>query len=149
MRHHSLTMTHELMSAIRPSSRNSMPEGSRGLLDALPALRKGECIISGEGVALPIRAMLDLLPADKRPHSSEPSFSRSGASPPTAIRHWSAPSAAGAISRPTAQQKLRTSRPCCAPPACSSERPARPPAPPSAHRFLQGPTRTGHRHDPS
>ena len=54
--------------------RNAMPEGGRGLLDALPALRRGECIISGEGVTLPIRAMLDLLPEDLRPYSEDPSF---------------------------------------------------------------------------
>jgi hypothetical protein len=54
--------------------RNAMPEGGRGLLDALPALRRGECIISGEGVTLPIRAMFDLLPEHLRPHSEDPSF---------------------------------------------------------------------------
>jgi len=54
--------------------RNAMPEGGRGLLDALPALRKGECIISGESVALPVRVMLDLLPEALRPLSQEPSF---------------------------------------------------------------------------
>jgi len=54
--------------------RNAMPEGGRSLLDSLPGLRKGECIISGEGVSLPVRAMLDLLPESKQPHSKEPSF---------------------------------------------------------------------------
>jgi DNA helicase HerA-like ATPase len=55
--------------------RNAMPEGGRSFLDALPALRKGECIVSGDGVALPIRVRLDLLPEDRRPRSEDPSFS--------------------------------------------------------------------------
>nr|AIA12403.1 Elongation factor Tu GTP binding domain protein [uncultured bacterium] len=35
--------------------RAAMPEGSRGFLDSIPALRNRECIVSGEGVAIPIR----------------------------------------------------------------------------------------------
>ena len=56
--------------------RNAMPEGGRGLLETLPALRTGECIISGEAVALPVRISLDLLPEDLRPHSEDPAFTR-------------------------------------------------------------------------
>ena len=33
----------------------AMPEGARGFLDSIPALRNRECIICGEGVAIPIR----------------------------------------------------------------------------------------------
>ena len=35
--------------------KNAMPEGARGFLDVIPALRNRECIICGEGVAIPIR----------------------------------------------------------------------------------------------
>lgn len=61
--------------------RNAMPEGGRGLLDALPALRTGECIISGEAVALPVRITLDLLPEALRPHSEDPDFMQSWSQP--------------------------------------------------------------------
>jgi len=53
----------------------AMPEGSRGFLDAIPALRNRECIISGEGVSIPIRASFDELEEFKRPASEDPSFS--------------------------------------------------------------------------
>ena len=33
--------------------RNAMPEGARGFLDAIPALRNRECIVCGEGVNIP------------------------------------------------------------------------------------------------
>jgi len=33
----------------------AMPEGSRGFLDSIPALRNRECIICGEGVSIPVR----------------------------------------------------------------------------------------------
>jgi DNA helicase HerA-like ATPase len=35
----------------------AMPEGARGFLDSIPALRNRECIICGEGVAIPIRVV--------------------------------------------------------------------------------------------
>jgi hypothetical protein len=53
----------------------ALPEGGRSLLDAIPALRNRECIISGEGVAAPIRVRLDDLAAEKRPMSDDPIFS--------------------------------------------------------------------------
>jgi DNA helicase HerA-like ATPase len=53
----------------------AMPEGSRGFLDAIPALRNRECIICGEGVAVPIRVVFDDLEADRRPASADPVFS--------------------------------------------------------------------------
>ena len=54
----------------------AMPEGSRGFLDAIPALRNRECIISGEGVSIPIRATFDDLEEFKRSASEDPSFSQ-------------------------------------------------------------------------
>ena len=53
----------------------AMPEGARGFLDAIPALRNRECIICGEGVAIPIRVSFDTLDEAKRPASEDPSFS--------------------------------------------------------------------------
>jgi len=55
--------------------RAAMPEGARGFLDSIPALRNRECIICGEGVAIPIRVALDNLEEIKRPASSDPLFS--------------------------------------------------------------------------
>jgi uncharacterized protein len=52
----------------------AMPEGSRGFLDSIPALRNRECIICGEGVAIPIRVSFDDLEEFKRPASEDPSF---------------------------------------------------------------------------
>ena len=53
----------------------AMPEGARGFLDSIPALRNRECIICGEGVAIPIRVSFDDLEEMKRPASADPSFS--------------------------------------------------------------------------
>ena len=52
----------------------AMPEGARGFLDSIPALRNRECIICGEGVAIPIRVSFDELEEAKRPASADPSF---------------------------------------------------------------------------
>ena len=52
----------------------AMPEGARGFLDTIPALRNREAIICGEGVAVPIRVALDNLEASRRPASGDPSF---------------------------------------------------------------------------
>ena len=52
----------------------AMPEGARGFLDSIPALRNRECIICGEGVAIPIRVSFDTLEEAKRPASEDPSF---------------------------------------------------------------------------
>ncbi len=38
--------------------RAAMPEGARGFLDSIPALRNRECIICGEGVSIPTRVAL-------------------------------------------------------------------------------------------
>jgi hypothetical protein len=56
--------------------RAAMPEGARGFLDAIPALRNRECIVCGEGVAIPLRVRFDDLEPEKRPASSDPSFAR-------------------------------------------------------------------------
>ena len=53
----------------------AMPEGARGFLDSIPALRNRECIICGEGVSIPIRVSFDELAGDLRPASADPSFS--------------------------------------------------------------------------
>ena len=54
--------------------RAAMPEGARGFLDSIPALRNRECIICGEGVSIPIRVTFDNLEEHKRPASEDPSF---------------------------------------------------------------------------
>ncbi len=54
--------------------RAAMPEGARGFLDAIPALRNRECIAVGEGVATPIRVSFDDLEPHRRPASADPSF---------------------------------------------------------------------------
>ncbi len=55
--------------------KSAMPEGSRGFLDVIPALRNRECIVCGEGVSIPIRVSFDDLERDLRPASSDPLFS--------------------------------------------------------------------------
>ena len=55
--------------------KSAMPEGARGFLDTIPALRNRECIICGEGVSIPIRVKMDDLEPSKRPASSDPLFS--------------------------------------------------------------------------
>jgi len=55
--------------------RAAMPEGARGFLDSIPALRNREIIICGEGVSIPIRVALDTLEEEKRPASEDPVFS--------------------------------------------------------------------------
>src|SRR5437762_112200 len=56
--------------------KNAMPEGSRGFLDVIPALRNRECIVCGEGVSIPIRVAFDDLERDRCPASSDPLFSQ-------------------------------------------------------------------------
>jgi uncharacterized protein len=54
--------------------RNAMPEGARGFIDSIAALRNRECIMVGEGVSIPIRVRLDDLEDIKRPASDDPNF---------------------------------------------------------------------------
>jgi DNA helicase HerA-like ATPase len=56
--------------------RAAMPEGARGFLDSLPALRNREAIICGEGVSIPIRVAFDALDDKLRPASDDPLFSQ-------------------------------------------------------------------------
>jgi uncharacterized protein len=53
----------------------AMPEGARGFLDSIPALRNRECIVCGEGVSIPIRVAFDDLEPHRLPASSDPLFS--------------------------------------------------------------------------
>ncbi|RVT89363.1 ATP-binding protein [Sphingomonas crocodyli] len=53
----------------------AMPEGSRGFLESIPALRNREAIVCGEGVAIPIRLRFDDLEEACRPASNDPVFS--------------------------------------------------------------------------
>jgi DNA helicase HerA-like ATPase len=62
--------------------RSAVPEGARGLIEAIPGLRNREAVVVGEGVALPIRATFDDLEPDKLPASSDPSFARGWQAPP-------------------------------------------------------------------
>jgi DNA helicase HerA-like ATPase len=54
--------------------RAAVPEGARGLIDAIPALRNREAVVVGEGVAIPIRVVFDTLEAERLPASHDPSF---------------------------------------------------------------------------
>ena len=56
----------------------AMPEGARGFLDSIPSLRNRECIVCGEGVAIPIRLAFDDLEEERRPASGDPLFSAVG-----------------------------------------------------------------------
>jgi hypothetical protein len=56
--------------------RAAMPEGARGFLDTIPALRNREAIVCGEGVAIPIRVAFDDLEENRRPASGDPLFSQ-------------------------------------------------------------------------
>lgn len=56
--------------------RAAMPEGARGFLESIPALRNRECIICGEGVSIPLRVSFDTLAEEKRPASDDPVFSK-------------------------------------------------------------------------
>ena len=53
----------------------ALTEGARSLAGAVGSLRNRECIVSGEGVPVPMRVRIDTLEAAKRPLSDDPSFS--------------------------------------------------------------------------
>ncbi len=55
----------------------AMPEGARGFLDSIPALRNRECIICGEGVSIPIRVSFDNLEESQAPGFGRPELRRS------------------------------------------------------------------------
>lgn len=52
-----------------------LTEGARAHVDIVAALKNQECVISGEGVPVPMRMRIDTLPADRRPASDDPVFS--------------------------------------------------------------------------
>ncbi|UAK24588.1 ATP-binding protein [Sphingomonas nostoxanthinifaciens] len=55
--------------------RAAVPEGARGLIETIPALRNREAVVVGEGVALPIRVAFDTLEPERLPASRDPVFS--------------------------------------------------------------------------
>jgi DNA helicase HerA-like ATPase len=55
--------------------RSAVPEGARGMIDAIPALRNREAIVVGEGVPIPIRVSFDPLDERQLPASHDPVFS--------------------------------------------------------------------------
>ena len=68
---------------------SAMPEGSESFLDSLSSLRNRECILSGEGVSVPVRVHLDYLDEELRPSSADPAFSQiwaSGVNDPSFVR---------------------------------------------------------------
>lgn len=54
--------------------RKTLPDSARGFVDTISALRNRECIISGEGVVVPVRVTLDFLEEERRPKSEDPSY---------------------------------------------------------------------------
>jgi len=54
--------------------RDALPEGGKGYIDSLSALANGECLISGEGVPVPLRVTLDRAEEEQRPDSGDPAF---------------------------------------------------------------------------
>ena len=61
--------------------RAAMPEGGRGLLDTISALRNREAILCGEGVMFPMRASFDNLEEGKRPASNDMTITALWANP--------------------------------------------------------------------
>ena len=57
--------------------RAAMPDGAAGMLAALPAMRRQESIVVGEGVSVPMRIKFDDLAEEWRPHSSTAPYSTS------------------------------------------------------------------------
>ena len=53
----------------------ALTEGARSIAAVVGALRNRECIVSGEGVPIPMRVLVDHVGADKRPASDDPLFS--------------------------------------------------------------------------
>jgi len=51
---------------------STVTDNLEGLLAMLPALRTGEAIVVGESVQLPLRALIDVPPANRRPDSDDP-----------------------------------------------------------------------------
>lgn len=54
--------------------RLTLPDSARGFIETISALRNRQCIISGEGVVVPLRVTLDYLEEQYRPRSEDPSY---------------------------------------------------------------------------
>jgi DNA helicase HerA-like ATPase len=59
--------------------RAGVPDAAASLLDVMPAMGMGEAIAFGEGVGLPARIKIDIIPPEFLPMSSSASFTRSWA----------------------------------------------------------------------
>ncbi len=53
----------------------SLSEGARSLVDVIASLKNRECIISGDGVPVPMRVRIDTVASDRRPDSADELFS--------------------------------------------------------------------------
>ena len=53
----------------------SLSEGARSLVDVIASLKNRECIISGDGVPVPMRVQIDTVPVEGRPDSADELFS--------------------------------------------------------------------------
>ncbi len=63
-------------SADRAKVQASLPDSLAGIVDALPILRVGEAIVTGEAARLPIRCRITLPPEENRPNSEDPRVSQ-------------------------------------------------------------------------
>jgi DNA helicase HerA-like ATPase len=54
----------------------TLPEGSRSLIQIVPALQNRECVIAGEGTRVPVRVRIDDADEAIRPASDDPEFSK-------------------------------------------------------------------------
>ena len=57
-------------------ARNAVPNSSRWLVEALPALNTQEALVLGDGVSVPMHIRFNDLPPDHRPASTRPPFSQ-------------------------------------------------------------------------
>ena len=53
----------------------SLSEGARSLVDVIASLKNRECIVSGDGVPVPMRIRIDAVAAERRPDSADELFS--------------------------------------------------------------------------
>ena len=78
----------------QPTVKSALPDGVAGLADALPSLRNGEAIVSGESVSFPTRAIADI--PNPKPNAKDPSLEPWRGDPPkhievgAALRLWRA-----------------------------------------------------------
>lgn len=73
----------------------ALPENARGMMQVLPALRRQESVVVGEGVSVPMRILFDDLPPEHRPRSGSVAFSQAWREDPQGldvinetIRRW-------------------------------------------------------------